>query len=274
MRSLGAIIGFLLFASVGSGQPIEYSCPASYGGDGGRLLQLVDRTSGSWRVDAAVPFVESRGRFWRLVCSYHDPAAPGEPEMEAAVYWVEQPHEDGRVILEDACQDEPAPEGVLRSPLRQAKARFSQQGSAANLRLAREMLDATEAIAAPCPGTPGAPRVCALWQVTELFAGEENQRVCTWMQGAEPPQPGDEFRYVYRAECRFRSFVTKGAVARVAEGQFERSYVNPYGQKSRVIYRGDFEQGTTVRGEFHWISAEGDRSPDLPFEGRCLDDED
>ena len=85
--------------------------------------------------------------------------------------------------------------------------------------------------------------------------------------------PGDDFRYVSRSECRFRNFTTLGSVTRVAEGQFERSYVNPYGQRSRVVYRGDFEGGEVVRGEFHWISAEGDRSPDLPFEGRCLDGE-
>ena len=79
--------------------------------------------------------------------------------------------EDGRVILEDACEDGAAPEGVVRSRVRQAKARAAQPASNANLALAREMLDAVESMAAPCPGTPGAPRICSLWQVTELYAG-------------------------------------------------------------------------------------------------------
>ncbi len=277
MKYAAATLIMLSIAAVGSAQPIfaqpiDYSCPRTYAGDGGRLLDLVERTSGAWRVDDAVPFVDSLGRFWRLVCSYRDPATPGAPELEAAVYWVDLPHEDGRVILEDACEDGPAPEGIVRSRSRQAKALAALPADGANQRLAREMLAAAEAVAAPCPGTPGAPRICSVWRVTELYAGE-NQRVCTWRQGSETPDPNDAFRYVYRSECQFRSFTTIGSVKRVADGQFERSYLNPYGRRTRVVYRGDFEGRGVVRGEFSWISAEGDRSPNLPFEGRCLDGE-
>ncbi len=272
MRCAATTVVLLALATAGFAQPIGFTCPPTYAGDGGRLLSLVERPSGVWRVDDAIPFVLGHGRFWRLVCSYRDPALPEAPEMEAVVHWVEVPHEDGRLILEAACSDGPVSEGVLRSRDRQAKARVAQPANGANRRLAREMLAAAEEVAAPCPGAHDAPRICSSWEVTELYAGE-HQRHCTWSQGSEPPDSSDAFRYLYRSECRFRGYVTTGSVSRVAKGQFERTYLNAYGRNSRVVYHGDFEAAGPVRGMFNWISADGDRAPDLPFEGRCLDGE-
>ena len=90
---------------------MDYQCPATLTDDDGRVLPLLDRTSGVWRVDEPVPFVAGLGRFWRRVCAYRDPEAPSG-FAEVSVHWVSHPHEDGRLILEGVCQEAPAADGV------------------------------------------------------------------------------------------------------------------------------------------------------------------
>ncbi|HEX9731920.1 MAG TPA: hypothetical protein VGG06_08005 [Thermoanaerobaculia bacterium] len=266
----------VLLPSAAASRPIDYRCPATWRGDDGRdLVLVVERTTGVWRVDEPVPFVLGSGRFWRLVCSYRDPAAPAAGEVEALVHWVDVPHEDGRMILEDVCADaEPGaepPAGVVRSRGRQAKARAVPAGAAA-VRLAREMLAAVESAAPPCPGTPGAPRVCGRWEVEEVHGGDR-KRLCTWIQGTgegSAAEPDAAFRYLYQSQCRFGGFLTSGTVARVAAGRFERA-LETFDGTLRYVYEGDFEGGGPLSGRFHWVSPDGVHSPEMDFHGRCVE---
>lgn len=263
-----ALLALLLAASPAGGARIEYRCPPTLNGDGGRPLVLVERPDGVWRVDDPVPFVLGQGRFWRLVCAYRD--ARTADEVEAVVHWVSEPHEDGRLILEEVCADGELAAGALRSRRRQARAWASGPGAAG--RLAREMLAAAEAVALPCPGTPDAPRVCPRWEVEEIY-DDSRRRLCTWTQGPSTvPDPDDVFRYVYRSECRFGGFVTSDHVRRIAEGRFERSFVSVDRRTVRFVYDGDFESGGRVSGRFRWISAEGEQSPEMRFTAHCVDD--
>lgn len=265
MRWTAPVAFAVLLPLAADARPIDYRCPPSYAGDGGRTLVLIARTTGVWRVDDPVPFVFGQGRFWRLVCSYRDPAAPAD-EMEAVAHWVDVPHEDGRLILEDVCADGEPPAGVVRSRGRQAKARAALPDSAPNRRLARELLAAVEAAAPPCPGTPGAAPVCARWEVVEVYAAEQ-RRLCTWAQG-----PDEAFRYLYRSECRFGGFFTSGTVKRIDEGLFERTIERVDGTTTRYLYSGDFESGGRVSGRFRWISSESQRGPEMDFQARCVEE--
>lgn len=262
-----AFLALLIVATPAGARPIDYRCPPIYPADDGRTLVLVERSNGAWRVDEPVPFVLGQGRFWRLVCTYRDPRAVADG-MEAMVYWAGDPHEDGRLILEDVCVDGDPDAGTWRSRRRQAKALSSGRGEAA-ARLAREMLAAAETVALPCPGAADAPRVCPRWEVEEIYVGG-SRRLCTWEQVSSSPD--DAYRYVYRSHCRLGGFLTAGEVRRTDEGRFERSFTMADHRTVRYVYDGEFENGERVSGRFHWISPEGDQGPEMDFEARCIDE--
>lgn len=266
-RILAAFFATALTAAAASG--VDFRCPPSQPGEGGRPLPLVERPSGVWRVGDPIPFVFGHGRFWRLVCAYEG----GGEELEAVAHWVDRSHEDGRLMLEGLCTETPidGEAALLTSPERQAKVRATSSRGSPPLELARQMLAAVSRVAEPCPGTRDAPKICSSWRLDEWTTPRPSH--CLLHQDTTgAAEDRGSHRYIYRAECFYGSFRVTGTFRRVAPGQFERTYENPFGQTVRVVYSGELETGGVIEGTFYRESESGERGTEHPFEARCLDE--